>query len=237
MGSARSDCSKLVLAALIVLTQLSINVMYGSALELFFDKPLQRTSRQRGPMGTHRFEGGKFKIYNQCSKKNVQIRRRNVNAGASHRNPYSDLILHMDQGDFGTRIRIQGEKSKMFLCFNKRGRLIARHKSETMKHAGESEKCLFVEKLMKNDFYQYESVANPLWYIGFKKNGKPLKGYDAANPTRERCFLFLKKDVEQTTDSGQGPGPNVDFSKLYHLLNPRHRHEHRSPSRRRAARP
>ena len=40
-----------------------------------------------------------------------------------------------------------------------------------------------------NQYTKIQSVANPEWYIGFKKDAKPMRGYEHGR-RREKCFMF-----------------------------------------------
>lgn len=40
-----------------------------------------------------------------------------------------------------------------------------------------------------NQFTKIQSVANPVWYIGFKKNSEPMRGFEHGS-RREKCFIF-----------------------------------------------
>ncbi len=51
--------------------------------------------------------------------------------------------------------------------------------------------CEFIEKI-SNGHTLYQSVANHEWYLGFRKNGKPLKGYQWKGKKTFKCFQFQK---------------------------------------------
>ncbi|KAI0214496.1 hypothetical protein LSAT2_000395, partial [Lamellibrachia satsuma] len=44
-------------------------------------------------------------------------------------------------------------------------------------HNGKSNRCVFKEVHTLDDFTGFQSAANDDWYIGFRRNGKPLKGF------------------------------------------------------------
>ena len=46
-----------------------------------------------------------------------------------------------------------------------------------LQHNGKSKRCVFKEVHTPDDFTEFQSAANPQWYIGFRKNGTPLKGF------------------------------------------------------------
>ena len=60
-------------------------------------------------------------------------------------------------------------------------------------------------------FTKFQSVANEQWFLGFRKNGKRLKGYQWTRPERRKCFQFIKTDfhyidpVERPTLQEWGP--------------------------------
>ena len=63
-----------------------------------------------------------------------------------------------------------------------------------LQHSGKSNRCVFEEIITEDRFTQFRSAENRLWYIGFRKNGKPLKGYQAEQTNKQQCFQFLKTD-------------------------------------------
>ena len=87
-----------------------------------------------------------------------------------------------------------------------------------MQHSGKSNKCVFQEIITEDKFTQFQSVANPLWYIGFRKNGKPLKGYQWTSESKRQCYQFIKTDFPyaEVQDNNNQPkwGPKVDFKKI-----------------------
>lgn len=88
-------------------------------------------------------------------------------------------------------------------------------------------RCQFKEEYSKDKYTHYKTAdATKDWYLGFNKNGKPLKGTDINNKfnvKNQDCFKFQK--LHQTRTSGQaicpgnGDGPErVNFCDN-HILN------------------
>lgn len=87
----------------------------------------------------------------------------------------------------------------------------------SFQHSGKSSKCVFQEIITEDKFTKFQSVANPLWYIGFRKNGKPLKGYQWTSDSKRPCYQFIKTDFPyaEIHDNQQSQwGPDVDFKKI-----------------------
>ncbi|KAL5021501.1 hypothetical protein ScPMuIL_000656 [Solemya velum] len=164
--------------------------------------------------------------YSYCSTAYLQIkpsRRQGSNAKAAKKNKLA--VIRVESSGHNGRIRILGEESQLYLCFNRRGRLITKYK-------GTSEQCVFQETMTSEGYTKLQSVANEMWYVGFRKNGKALKGYSwSRSSAKEKCIQFLKTEVPQRRTASrlmpQKPryGPKgVDFSKLTpeYLRNQRH---------------
>lgn len=77
-------------------------------------------------------------------------------------------------------------------------------------------KCNFREQQSEDDTHtQFVSVYNEKWKMGFKKNGRTLRGNEWKNNNTKKCFRFLKRGDEQgSVDTGSQPGPGVDFSNV-----------------------
>ena len=76
---------------------------------------------------------------------------------------------------------------------------------------------MFQEIIAPDKYTKFQSVANPLWYIGFRKNGKPLKGYQWTSEQKRQCYEFLKTDhpyADNTDNQEPTWGPPVNFKGL-----------------------
>lgn len=127
-----------------------------------------------------------YRLHNRCSGRHVAVRGRQIQATA--RPDSSNAFLLLETLSFNSRIRIRSANN-FYLCFNLQGRL-------TVKQTGKGTRCLFHEKHSANDYTEFQSVANPSWFIGFKKNGQRLvgdqwrKAKDSRSPMK--CYQFTK---------------------------------------------
>lgn len=149
---------------LLVLSQFCIHLINAStaAFKEHVDRETSHPNR-RGPKIVR-----VYKLYSRCSNKHVQILGRAINAFGGRDSEHAGL--RVETYTFESRVRIQSATSLDYLCFNKNGRLIIRHN-------GKSNRCVFKEVHTPDDFTEFQSAANPQWYIGFRKNGTPLKGF------------------------------------------------------------
>lgn len=94
---------------------------------------------------------------------------------------------------------------------------------------GKSKRCQFREEYSDDKTYTQYRTADTTsnWYLGFKKNGKPLKGTDRYIKD-EDCFKFQKLHPSRTSGKticppGTGNGPEgVDFcdKKILDIFKP-----------------
>lgn len=175
----------------------------------------------------------KHLLYNLCSDRVVKIFRRgrkgiNARGKVDGKNmEFSKLIFASTPA--GT-IKIYGQKTDLHICFNKRGKLVA-------KSSDKSILCHFKEEYSEGHMYtHYRSASTKLLYLGFNKNGRPLKGTDF-NRKKEDCFKFHKMDhnpsrTSSTFCSGKPEGVNFCDKKFLDIINPvrnkkRHNRQHR----------
>lgn len=134
----------------------------------------------------------------RCSEMYVRIKLGTRNSiDASGREPganYTSII--MESIGMNGRVRLQGEMSKHYLCFSKKGKLRARHDPKT-------ETCNFIYNITSDGYYQFRLEANEQWFIGFKKKklrnsvrGKALPGYKKRGLRFEGCYDFKLKPVD-----------------------------------------
>lgn len=68
---------------------------------------------------------------------------------------------------------------------------------------GGSSRCRFYEKPYQN-YIKLQSVANAKWYVGFKKNGRKMKGFAKKDRwMRQKCFMFIKMEFGQDKKNKQ----------------------------------
>ena len=84
--------------------------------------------------------------------------------------------------------------------------------------------CEFKEEYTENRSYTlYRSAHKPNWYLGFKKNGRPLKVTAIHKKSKEGCFKFQKLSslpTQSRTENKRkkckrknGP-PGIDFCQF-----------------------
>ncbi|XP_052101513.1 uncharacterized protein LOC127735391 isoform X1 [Mytilus californianus] len=184
------------------------------------DKENQEPSRRR-----------RYWIESRCSEMFVRIRpgtrRNSIDASGKKTPPGRYTSIIMESIGRNGLVRLQGEDSLMYLCFNNKGRLRARH------HPLDS--CNLVYNITHDKYYQFRLAdEDHKWFIGFKKKklrnsvrGKALPGYKKKPNTRlERCYDFTLIAIDQhnTTPSPYSPvnfheySDNWDPQKKFHKL-------------------
>jgi len=83
------------------------------------------------------------------------------------------------------------------------------------------EYCEFIEEYSpdKKHMTYRTAVRNRNWYLGFKKNGKPIKGKPtspfAKRSKRENCYAFMKFPMPaRLCRPRPGDGPNVNMCNV-----------------------
>lgn len=178
--------------------------------DLFFNQNVSHTVEETG---THI---RKHLLYNLCSEKIVKIirnGRKGINARGKIKGKNMNLSKLIFESTPSGTIKIYGEHTGLHMCFNKRGRLRA-------KVNGKSKLCQFKEEYSDNNKYTHYRTADTTerFYLGFKKNGKPLKGTrKETNRKNEDCYKFQKvypnrTSVKPVCPPGTGNGPEgVNF--------------------------
>lgn len=128
-------------------------------------------------------------LYNMCSERFVKMirkGRKGISAKGKGNSKNMDFLKLIFESLPNGAMRIFGEHTDLHLCFNHRGKLIARKN-------GTKRGCQFKEEYTETrDYTMYRSTENTNWYLGFKKNGKPLKGIAINDKSKEDCFKFQK---------------------------------------------
>ena len=70
-------------------------------------------------------------------------------------------------------------------------------------HSGNTKLCIFKEKYTKDHFTEYRSKANPDWFIGFRRNGKPLKGFKWKQHRRKRKHRQRQRRLRHRQNKGK----------------------------------
>nr|XP_033782798.1 fibroblast growth factor 18 isoform X3 [Geotrypetes seraphini] len=79
------------------------------------------------------------------------------------------IQLLVETDTFGSQVRIKGKETDFYLCMNRKGKLVG-------KPDGTSKECVFIEKVLENNYTALMSAKYSGWYIGFTKKGRPRKG-------------------------------------------------------------
>ncbi|XP_067658027.1 fibroblast growth factor 1-like isoform X1 [Haliotis asinina] len=177
----------LPLLLIILLSILGVNAVHGSSNTKNGIFKIDRQVAQNPGSETHSL---KYQLFNRCSKGYVQIKRTRAKKkgnriqilarGGRQKSITTHLIF---ESRAGGDIYIKSPQTKKYICFNKKGKLILRHTQKPQ--------CLFTQVERSDNYTELRSKANEEWYIGFRENGKRLKGYARRNRRREKCFHFL----------------------------------------------
>ncbi|XP_021939734.1 fibroblast growth factor 17 isoform X1 [Zootermopsis nevadensis] len=125
------------------------------------------------------------RLYNDCSSSDVRVDLKGrVLADDDKSDKYQNLTIK--SLDFSVKLTIFAEESRMYLCFNRKWKLVG---SKRFRGA----MCEFYED-MTNGYNRYRSAANESRFVGFNRRGKPLKSGLARH--KEKCLNFLKFDTE-----------------------------------------
>ncbi|KAK7815976.1 hypothetical protein U0070_014189 [Myodes glareolus] len=82
--------------------------------------------------------------------------------------PFEAQLL-VETDTFGSQVRIKGKETEFYLCMNRKGKLVG-------KPDGTSKECVFIEKVLENNYTALMSAKYTGWYVGFTKKGRPRKG-------------------------------------------------------------
>lgn len=96
----------------------------------------------------------------------------------------------------------------------------------SFQHHGDSVQCKFREEITRENYTKFRSAAPALWYVGFRSNGKPVKGYKGNRP--EKCYQFLKKEDTKRFQPGPDGLKIHDFEAILRRRGHRLRRRHKS---------
>ncbi|XP_014218436.1 uncharacterized protein LOC106646811 isoform X2 [Copidosoma floridanum] len=121
-------------------------------------------------------------LYSVCSRGNITVMGRSVRAARrdDENEEFQKLTTLTD--DFQMRMYIYAEKSKRYICFTKRWKLVAVPKKKRDKF-----NCMFTE-VYSGRYLRYHSVHNKSRYIGFNKSGAPI----SVRNKHKECLNFIK---------------------------------------------
>ncbi|OXB77414.1 UNVERIFIED_CONTAM: hypothetical protein H355_012121 [Colinus virginianus] len=103
--------------------------------------------------------------------------------------PSAQLLVETDT--FGSQVRIKGKETDFYLCMNRKGKLVG-------KPDGTSKECVFIEKVLENNYTALMSAKYSGWYVGFTKKGRPRKGPKTRENQQDVHFMkrYPKGQVE-----------------------------------------
>ncbi|PWA18394.1 fibroblast growth factor 17 isoform X1 [Gambusia affinis] len=139
-----------------------------------------------------------YQLYSRTSGKHVQIQGKRVSATAEDGNLYARLFVETDT--FGSRVRIQGAESGLYLCMNRKGKLVG-------KPNGRSRDCIFTEIVLENNYTALQNAKYEGWYVAFTRKGRPIKACRTRENQREVHFI-------KRLHMGPPHFPNTDQSKF-----------------------
>ncbi|XP_024898933.1 fibroblast growth factor 18 [Pteropus alecto] len=108
-----------------------------------------------------------YQLYSRTSGKHIQVLGRRISARGEDGDKYAQLLVETDT--FGSQVRIKGKETEYYLCMNRKGKLVG-------KPDGTSKECVFIEKVLENNYTALMSAKYSGWYVGFTKKGRPRKG-------------------------------------------------------------
>ncbi|XP_077586121.1 LOW QUALITY PROTEIN: fibroblast growth factor 8 [Stigmatopora nigra] len=140
-----------------------------------------------------------YQLYSRTSGKHVQVLpNKKINAMADDGDVHAKLIVETDT--FGSRVRIKGAETSLYICMNKRGKLIG-------KKNGLRRDCIFTEIVLENNYTALRNARYEGWYMAFTRRGRPRKGSRTQQHQREVHFM-------KRMPSGQQPASQANIDLL-----------------------
>ncbi|KAK2922176.1 hypothetical protein Q8A73_001661 [Channa argus] len=122
-----------------------------------------------------------YQLYSRTSGKHVQVLpNKKINAMAEDGDVHAKLIVETDT--FGSRVRIKGAETGLYICMNKKGKLIG-------KKNGQGRDCIFTEIVLENNYTALKNARFEGWYMAFTRRGRPRKGSRTRQHQREVHFM------------------------------------------------
>nr|XP_028578001.1 LOW QUALITY PROTEIN: fibroblast growth factor 18 [Podarcis muralis] len=130
-----------------------------------------------------------YQLYSRTSGKHIQVLGRRISAKGEDGDKYAQLLVETDT--FGSQVRIKGKETDFYLCMNRKGKLVG-------KPDGTSKECVFIEKVLENNYTALMSAKYTGWYVGFTKKGRPRKGPKTRENQQDVHFMkrYPKGQVE-----------------------------------------
>lgn len=102
----------------------------------------------------------------------------------------------------GTLVSFQGLRSGKFICFNKKGKIVAKENGQW------DLSCIFREYFSNGPSFKYQSFYDNNWYLGFDQKGRPIRGTVNRHERRksgsrrlkisQHCYEFSKINIKQS---------------------------------------
>ncbi|KAF6727070.1 Fibroblast growth factor 8 [Oryzias melastigma] len=136
-----------------------------------------------------------YQLYSRTSGKHVQVlSNKKINAMAEDGDVHAKLIVETDT--FGSQVRIKGAQTGLYICMNKKGKLIG-------KKNGQSRDCIFTEIVLENNYTALRNAHYSDWYMAFTRRGRPRRGSQTRQHQREVHFMKRLPRGQQVIHSSQ----------------------------------
>ncbi|MEQ2261449.1 Fibroblast growth factor 8 [Xenotaenia resolanae] len=136
-----------------------------------------------------------YQLYSRTSGKHVQVLpNKKINAMAEDGDAHAKLIVETDT--FGSRVRIKGAETGLYICMNKKGKLFG-------KENGQGRDCIFTEIVLENNYTALRNARYDGWYMAFTRRGRPRRGSRTRQHQREVHFMKRLPRGQQPTHPGQ----------------------------------
>ncbi|KAM7007882.1 fibroblast growth factor 18 [Passerculus sandwichensis] len=175
VSAAAGDCAPLATsrrpapsAPSDVFTALSLHLpvqMFAAEENVDFRIHVENQTRARDDVSRKQLR--LYQLYSRTSGKHIQVLGRRISAKGEDGDKYAQLLVETDT--FGSQVRIKGKETDFYLCMNRKGKLVG-------KPDGTSKECVFIEKVLENNYTALMSAKYSGWYVGFTKKGRPRKG-------------------------------------------------------------
>ncbi|XP_007479194.1 fibroblast growth factor 8 isoform X1 [Petaurus breviceps papuanus] len=186
MGSPRSVLSCLLLHLLVLCLQAQVTVQSPPN----FTQHVREQSLVTDQLSRRLIRT--YQLYSRTSGKHVQVlANKRINAMAEDGDPYAKLIVETDT--FGSRVRVRGAETGLYICMNKKGKLIA-------KSNGKGKDCVFTEIVLENNYTALQNAKYEGWYMAFTRKGRPRKGSKTRQHQREVHFMKRLPKGHHTTE-------------------------------------
>ncbi|XP_028669038.1 fibroblast growth factor 18a isoform X1 [Erpetoichthys calabaricus] len=150
-----------------------------------------------------------YQLYSRTSGKHVQVLGRRISARGEDGDKYAQLVVETDT--FGSQVRIKGKETEFYLCMNRRGKLVGKLNDK-------SKECVFVEKLLENNYTALISAKYSGWYVGFTKKGRPRKG--PRTQENQQDVHFMKRYPKGVPPDPQRPFRYTTVNKRTKRIRP-----------------